>query len=58
VSPSVGRAAVAVSVVGAWLDLTGFEHYVWFSVVGALAATVAVYLIGGVGRSVARRPSG
>jgi hypothetical protein len=32
------------------LDLTSFEEYVWFSFVGAVAATVAVYRIGGVGR--------
>jgi hypothetical protein len=31
VSPSVGGAAFAVSVGVAWLDLTSFEQYVWFS---------------------------
>src|ERR1039457_6030137 len=40
VSPSVRRAAFAVSVGLAWLDLTSFEQYVWFSFVGAVAATV------------------
>ena len=49
----MGGAAFAVSVGVAWLDLSSFEQYVWFSFVGAVAATVAVYLIGGVGRSCA-----
>jgi hypothetical protein len=31
VSPSLGGAAFAVSVGVAWLDLAGFEQYVWFS---------------------------
>jgi iron complex transport system permease protein len=49
----LGGAAVAVSVGVAWLDLTSFEQHVSFSSVGGVAATVAVYLIGGVGRGVA-----
>jgi DNA-binding NarL/FixJ family response regulator len=32
--------AFAVSVGVAWLDLTSFEQYAWFSFVGAVAATV------------------
>jgi hypothetical protein len=44
---------LAVSVGVAWLDPTSFKQYVWFSFVGAVAAPVAVYLIGGVGRGVA-----
>src|SRR5918994_4826746 len=41
VSPSVGRGPPSRSPVGvAWLDLTSFEQYVWFSLVGAVAATV------------------
>jgi len=36
----LGGAAFAVSVGVAWLDLTSFEQYVWFSFVGAVAATV------------------
>jgi len=31
-------AAFAVSVGVAWVDLTSFEQYVWFSFVGAVAA--------------------
>jgi hypothetical protein len=34
-SPSVGGAAFAVPVAVAWIDLTGFERYVWFYLVGA-----------------------
>jgi hypothetical protein len=49
----LGGAALAVSVGVAWLDPTSVEQYVWFSFVGAVAAPVAVYLIGGVGRGVA-----
>jgi hypothetical protein len=37
---TLGGAAFAVSVGVAWLDLTSFEEYVWFSFVGAVAATV------------------
>jgi len=36
----LGGAAFAVSVGVAWLDLPSFEQYVWFSFVGAVAATV------------------
>jgi hypothetical protein len=36
----LGGAAFAVSVGVAWLDLTSFEQYVWFSFIGAVAATV------------------
>jgi iron complex transport system permease protein len=36
----LGGAAFAVSVSVAWLDLTSFEQYVWFSFGGAVAATV------------------
>jgi len=35
----LGGAAFAVSVGVAWLDLTNFEQYVWFSFVGAVAAS-------------------
>jgi hypothetical protein len=45
----LGGAAFAVSVGVTWLDLPSFEQYVWFSFVGVVAATVAFYLIGGVG---------
>jgi hypothetical protein len=45
----LGGAALAVSVGVTWLDLPSFEQYVWFSFVGVVAATVAFYLIGGVG---------
>ncbi|MGP4016860.1 hypothetical protein [Saccharopolyspora sp. 5N708] len=51
-SPSVGRA-FAVSV--AWLDRTSFGQEGWFSFVGAVAATVPVYLIRGVGRAERRK---
>jgi hypothetical protein len=34
----LGGAAFVVSVGVAWLDLTSFEQYVWFSFVGAVAA--------------------
>jgi hypothetical protein len=37
---TLGGAAFAVSVGVAWLDLTSFEQYVWFSFVGAVAAMV------------------
>jgi len=46
----LGGAVFAVCVGVAWLDLTSFEQYAWFSFVGTVAATVAVYLIGGAGR--------
>jgi hypothetical protein len=39
VSPSVGRAAFAVSVGVAWLDLTSFEQYVRFSFASARGAS-------------------
>jgi hypothetical protein len=38
-------SAFAVSVGVAWLDLTSFEQYVWFSFVGAVAATVRCFAI-------------
>jgi len=31
-----GRSAVSLGV--AWLDLTNFEHYAWFSLASAVAA--------------------
>ena len=49
VSPSVRRAAFPVSVGVSRLDLTNFAQCVWFSFVGAVAATVALFPIGGVG---------
>jgi hypothetical protein len=45
-----------VSVDVARPDLTSFERYLWFWVVGAVAAMVVAHLIDGVGR-VARHPS-
>jgi hypothetical protein len=44
VSPSVKRAAFAVSVGVAWLDLTSCEQYVRFTFVGAVAATARCLL--------------
>jgi len=38
VSPLLGGAAFAVSVGVAWLDLTSFEEYVWFSFASARGA--------------------
>jgi hypothetical protein len=48
----LGGAAFAVFVAVGWLDLTSLAKHVWFAFVGAVAATVAVYLmfIGSVGR--------
>jgi len=48
----LGGVAFAVFVAVGWLDLTSLAKHVWFSFVGAVAVTVAVYLmfIGGVGR--------
>src|ERR1035437_7352895 len=39
VSPSVGRGRLRCLLGVAWLDLTSFEQYVWFSFLGAVGAT-------------------
>jgi ABC-type Fe3+-siderophore transport system permease subunit len=52
--PGGRTAAFALSIGVAWLDLTSFEQYVCFSFVGAVAATVAVYLIAPLRKSQSR----
>jgi hypothetical protein len=42
---TLGGAAFAVSVGVAWLDLTSFEQYLWFSFVGASRQRSAAYLV-------------
>jgi len=54
----LGAAASASSVGVAWLDLTSFEQYVWFSFVGAVAATVAEGVCGSSPQEGFRRLSG
>ena len=44
-------ASFAMVVAVAALGLTSLNQYIWFSFLGAIAATVAVYLIGSSGRS-------
>ncbi|MEV8637897.1 iron chelate uptake ABC transporter family permease subunit [Streptosporangium sp. NPDC051023] len=46
-----GGAAAAVAGATALLDLRTFTAYVWFALLGAVVAAVAVYLLGGMGGS-------
>ncbi|MBB4915598.1 FecCD family ABC transporter permease [Streptosporangium saharense] len=46
-----GGAAAAVAGATSLLDLRTFSAYVWFALLGAVVASAAVYLLGGVGRT-------
>ncbi|RCG28695.1 hypothetical protein DQ384_23460 [Sphaerisporangium album] len=46
----LGGAAFAVSVGVAWLDMTGFEQYVWFPSPVRSRQRSVVHLIGDAGR--------